>query len=254
MKYIKTFESLKSASNLYTYDSILNNVKNFTNKYFYADVKYSDLLYSCELSKGNCMDVSTELFTYLKELGYTDISLVNLYKPKFDISNAHYEYKFDKNIVHQVVKIKDYYIDLTGSQFSAEQSGIKIYNKNDISKNWGKLVLNENNQDFEIVYRGQEIESDKLSYIWVSRDIEHAKLYGNITEYKMPKKLNILDTEYYAEWEKLIDEFEFSEGGDYDDYKYEPSIEFMNFLQEKGYDGFENGDNILIFNSSNIFI
>jgi hypothetical protein len=46
----------------------------------------------------------------------------------------------------------------------------------------------------------------------------------------------------------LVDEFD--ENGDYDEYKYEPTDEFILFLSSKGYNGFMNGDNILIFNKS----
>lgn len=106
-------------------------------------------------------------------------------------------------------------------------------------------------EQFDIVYRGQEHELDTNTYIWVSKDEEHASLYGALTKYKMPNSLNLLDTEInYTEWEEFIDEFD--SDGDYDDYKYEPSIEFMLFLQDKGYDGFENGDNILIFDKTKL--
>ena len=39
---------------------------------------------------------------------------------------------------------------------------------------------------------------------------------------------------------------------DYEEYKYEPPEEFIRYLEAKGYDGFENGDNILIFNKSKL--
>ncbi len=106
-------------------------------------------------------------------------------------------------------------------------------------------------EQFDIVYRGQEHELDTNTYIWVSKDEEHASLYGHLTKYKMSNSLNLLDVEYnYTLWENLIDDFD--SDGDYDEYKYEPSIEFMLFLQDKGYDGFENGDNILIFDKTKL--
>ncbi len=111
--------------------------------------------------------------------------------------------------------------------------------------------ISENKDNYEIVYRGQPIESNDMSprnSIWVTYDIEHAEEYGTVKEYKLPKSLNILDTEYYDEWESLIDEFD--EDGDYEEYKYEPTDEFVTFLSSKGYDGFVNGDNILIFDKS----
>ncbi len=111
--------------------------------------------------------------------------------------------------------------------------------------------LNENVQNYEIVYRGQPSDVEDISprnSIWVTYDYDFASEYGNVKEYKLPKNLEILDTDYYSEWESLIDEFD--EYGDYDEYKYEPTDDFIEFLISKGYDGFMNGDNILIFNKT----
>ncbi len=111
--------------------------------------------------------------------------------------------------------------------------------------------MNENTQNYDIVYRGQPIGVDSISprkLIWVTYDYDFANEYGNVKEYKLPKNLNILDTEYYNEWESLVDEFD--DNGDYDEYKYEPTDEFIVFLSSKGYDGFMNGDNILIFDKT----
>jgi hypothetical protein len=111
--------------------------------------------------------------------------------------------------------------------------------------------LNEEVQNYEIVYRGQPSDVEGISprnSIWVTYDYDFAKVYGNVKKYKLPKNLNILDTYYYTEWESLIDDFD--ENGDYDEYKYEPTDELISFLSSKGYDGFMNGDNILIFNKS----
>lgn len=105
--------------------------------------------------------------------------------------------------------------------------------------------------DYEIVYRGDT--SGNTGYgnsIWVTYDIDFAKEYGEVKEYKIPKNLNILDTDYYDEWEELVDEFD--EDGDYDEYKYEPTQEFIDFLISNGYDGFQNDDNILIFDKSKL--
>jgi hypothetical protein len=120
-----------------------------------------------------------------------------------------------------------------------------------------KKLLRENLNDFLIVYRGQG-EYENLSpsnSIWVSRDYNFAKEYGKVMVFKLPKALNILDSEInYSIWENLIDEYEIltGGGGDYDEYKYEPNEDFINFLTSKGYHGFENGDNILIFNKQNL--
>ena len=114
-----------------------------------------------------------------------------------------------------------------------------------------KEYMNENTQNYDIVYRGQSIGVDSVSprkSIWVTYDYDFANEYGNVKEYKLPKNLNILDTEYYSEWESLVDEFD--DNSDYDEYKYQPTDEFILFLSSKGYDGFMNGDNILIFDKT----
>jgi len=116
-----------------------------------------------------------------------------------------------------------------------------------------KTKINDNLQDYKVVYRGQPETYDSSSpskSIWVSYDINFAKEYGEPKKYKLPKSLNILDTDYYSEWESLVDEFD--EYGDYDEYKYEPTEEFISFLSSKNYDGFMNDDNILIFNKNNV--
>jgi len=116
-------------------------------------------------------------------------------------------------------------------------------------KNKLRGLLNENTSNYKTVYRGQPIGINDMSTknsIWVTYDYDFAKEYGNVKEYKLPKNLNILDTIYnYSEWESIIDEFD--SNAEYDEYKYEPTDEFIYFLSSKGYDGFANGDNILIF-------
>ena len=111
----------------------------------------------------------------------------------------------------------------------------------------------KSNSNYEIVYRGQPTENQSDSprnSIWVTPNMDFAKEYGSIKKYKMPKSLNIINTDYYDVWEELIDNF--SSEGDYDEYKYQPSDEFIAFLTSKGYEGFENGDNILIFDKSKL--
>ena len=116
-----------------------------------------------------------------------------------------------------------------------------------------RRILREETNDYEIVYRGQPYDAEDISprnSIWVTYDYDFADVYGNVKEYKLPKNLNILDTYYYGEWESLVDEFD--EYGNYDEYKYEPTDGFILFLELKGYDGFMNGDNILIFNKNKL--
>lgn len=129
--------------NLYSKETIQKNIIPFLKKSFYSGVKYKDLLHSCELSKGNCMDVSEELLPYLIKLGYKDLDLIILEKPKFSFIEAHSEYKYYlvNEIFHEVVRVGEYYVDLTGSQFSPQQGGVKIYTKKELSKLWGRFTL-----------------------------------------------------------------------------------------------------------------
>lgn len=124
------------------------------------------------------------------------------------------------------------------------------YYSHDILVAYYNIMRNLNES---IVYRGQSDEFEDISprhSVWVTNDKEFAKVYGKVKKYKLPNDLNILDTYYYSEWESLVDEFD--EDGDYEEYKYEPPTEFIEFLKSKGYDGFQNNQNILIFDKNNL--
>lgn len=135
-------------------------------------------------------------------------------------------------------------------------------NYRSVLREYIRNIIDEVAKDYEIVYRGQPVEfkTDSPSRsIWVTPYKEFAKEYGIIKSYKMPYSLNILDVDDFSEWEELVWEFD---GGDPDEqpeytdeddeHKYNPTDEFIAFLESKGYDGFRNEDNILVFDKSKL--
>jgi hypothetical protein len=132
----------KYLNETYNSDTFRKDISEFLDMSFYADVKYGDLLHSCDLSKGNCVDVTEELYKFLKGKGYDDLTVVTLYEPKFDLSSAHSEYETDKNILHEVLQVGEVFVDLTGSQFGMQFSGVRILSMEDIKKEWGRMVIN----------------------------------------------------------------------------------------------------------------
>jgi len=126
--------------------NLIEDINKFLEKFFYTGIKFKDLTNSCDLSKGNCDDVSEELKKYLSNLGYNNLELVLLYKPKFDLKKSHEEWfeNWNDNNFHAVLKVDDIYVDLTGSQFSPEQSGVKLYTHQDLLKLWTLYSTSDN--------------------------------------------------------------------------------------------------------------
>jgi hypothetical protein len=118
------------------------DLQEFAEKEFYEGEKYSDISVSCDLAKGNCYDISEELYDFLKEKGYKDLSLVEVREPLFDLSDAHYEWKEEteySDLYHILLKVNDYFIDFTGIQYSKDDIGLKIYTEDQLKKRWGKI-------------------------------------------------------------------------------------------------------------------
>ena len=112
--------------------------------------------------------------------------------------------------------------------------------------------LNEN----RIVYRGipkNKLDISPNKHIWVSDDEDFANIYGGdnrIIKFNIPKTLNIVDINaHYYLLDNFSDENDFDEP---DDLMYDPTNEFIKFLKDKEYDGFQNDDNILIFDKTKI--
>ena len=156
--------------------NLKKHLKEFSNKEFYEGTKYSDISTSCDLSKGNCYDISEELYDFLKQKGYKDLSLVEVKKPKFDLTDAHYEWQPSiteySNIFHIILKVNNYFIDFTGIQYSKEDIGLKIYTEKELKQRWGKISYFDkyktggNVNEFVIgkTYTGKEVKGIVSKY------------------------------------------------------------------------------------------
>jgi hypothetical protein len=149
-------------------DTLEKDLQEFLDLEFYSDTKFSDISKSCDLSKGNCYDISEELMDFLEDKGYKNMSLVEVRNPLFDLSNAHYEWvdRPKDNLFHIILKVDNKFIDLTGIQFSKDQEGLKIYNEDEIKSLWGKI---------EYFKDGGKIESFKnTTFSSKSKDIRYS--------------------------------------------------------------------------------
>lgn len=101
---------------------------------------------------------------------------------------------------------------------------------------------------FTLFYRGaktKEFGKGNTRGLWLTEDIDHAKLYGKVYQYKVNNNINMLHT-WTDTAEELLDEF-FRNDINTDDIWYNPNNEFIDFLEKKGYDGFANDQNLLLF-------
>lgn len=118
---------------------------------FVAINNLNSLINSCDLSKGNCDTITIKLYNYLLSIGYNDEDLqeIELLNPKFETDEAHPEWrKYDKKfLIHVILKVGEFFVDLTGSQYSSFQSGIKIYSLNELSKLWGNYKIMKKDSD-----------------------------------------------------------------------------------------------------------
>lgn len=136
------------------YSQLIIDINNFLKLQLNDTTKYGDLLNSCDLAKGNCDTVSNALYQYLLSIGYNDSRLANidLFIPKFETNDAHPEWKKinKKFLVHSMLKVDEVYVDLTGSQYSPKQSGVKIYTKEDLRKLWShyKIMKKDKNGNY----------------------------------------------------------------------------------------------------------
>ena len=149
-------------------DTLEKDLQEFLDLEFYSDTKFSDISKSCDLSKGNCYDISEELMDFLEDKGYKNMSLVEVRNPLFDLSDAHYEWvdRPKDKLFHIILKVNDKFIDLTGIQFSKDQEGLKIYSEDEIKNLWGKI---------EYFKDGGKIESFKnTTFSSKSKDIRYS--------------------------------------------------------------------------------
>jgi hypothetical protein len=112
--------------------------------------------------------------------------------------------------------------------------------------------LQEDIGDNFVVYRGEKTESQGNS-IWVTEYEDFAKEYGEVKKLLMPKSLRFIDANT-STFEDIVDEYQdlTEESGDVEEYIYNPTPEFISFIKDKGYDAFQNEENILIFDKNNV--
>ncbi len=139
-KFIATTIKEYLNENIISDNTLYDDVKNFV-----SSNNLVSLINSCDLSKGNCDTITKKLYNYLLNIGYNDNDLqeIELLNPKFETNDAHPEWqKYDKKyLVHVVLKVGNFFVDLTGSQYSKSQSGIKIYTLNELGELWGNYKI-----------------------------------------------------------------------------------------------------------------
>ena len=162
-------EEYKSGGKTFSFEKLKNDLQEFAELEFYEGEKYSDISVSCDLAKGNCYDISEELYDFLKIKGYKDLSLVEVRNPLFDLVDAHYEWKEIEysDLYHIMLKVNDYYIDFTGIQYSKEDIGLKIYTEDQLKNRWGKMSF----------FDREESEYKEGGKVW--NDKELLKRYNN---------------------------------------------------------------------------
>jgi hypothetical protein len=144
--YINTPTKKELNKNPIKKDDLYGHIEDFV---VLNNFKY--LINSCDLSKGNCDFVTDKLYKYLLNIGYNDndLQVIELLNPKFETNEAHPEWqKYDKKyLIHVILKVGDFFVDLTGSQYSKSQSGIKIYTYNELSRLWGNYKIMKKDED-----------------------------------------------------------------------------------------------------------
>jgi hypothetical protein len=158
-KFIATTLKEYLNENIISDNTLYEDVKNFV-----SSNNLVSLINSCDLSKGNCDTITKKLYNYLLNIGYNDNDLqeIELLNPKFETNDAHPEWqKYDKKyLVHVVLKVGNFFVDLTGSQYSKSQSGIKIYTLNELGKLWGNYKIMK--KDNEGKYIGGSYSNAKV--------------------------------------------------------------------------------------------
>jgi hypothetical protein len=226
----------------------------FTDKYDVAKTYTFDVFLSDILNKNvytgrvkeyflNIRNLYVDKFPKKQEMINSGSILKNSYDPLIEI-DEYLDYHSNIYVVFEPNQIK--LADGTNTTFD---------NNDDIRYAGGGKI------DEVIVYRGvpkgyKNISKNK--WVWVSEDKDFASIYGGddsvLLKFKMPKYLDILDADE-SKFSKLCAEFEGVEYDytiEYEEYKYEPSKEFIDFLKSKGYDGFQNNENILIFDNKKL--
>jgi len=108
-------------------------------------------------------------------------------------------------------------------------------------------------KNYTIFYRGaktKEWNKGVIKGLWITDDINYAKMYGKIHKYKIKNNINILNI--WTDKAQELLEIYFKDDIITDDIWYNPTNKFIKFLENKGYNGFCNNQNYLLFNKGDI--
>lgn len=133
------FESKENAREAYEKQQSINNVdfklseiEKTVKNFMKINVKFSDVFFDPEIADGLCCEVSEFLHVYYKKQ--------NIESKIVDLRN-------DDKVPHTVLKIGDYFIDLTSRQFDPTVEVPLITHEKNLIKKWkivNEYTINEN--------------------------------------------------------------------------------------------------------------
>jgi hypothetical protein len=151
--------------------------------------------------------------------------------------------------IREVIQKAGYDSIVYENKFEGEGKSYIIFNESQFiptNKQEGAGEISSEEKQDIVYYRGGETGN------FITNDPEFAKEYGTVKQVKIPKNLELLDTNT-SEAEQIAEEI--SPDTDSEDIWYNPDKKTKETLKKHGYDGFINNDkNIFISDSKNITV